>query len=362
MGATGSGTAFNPFTMGAIVALVVSMVLFPAKPQPLVPPMSGMRGHRLLWRGLGVLWLIDGILQGQPAMFTRKFARDNLWPNLGGQPAGYAHLLRWSYGLWQSHLVWANLFAMGLQLAIGWVLLSGYRTRSGRIALLLSIGWGLVVWVFGEGAGSLWAGSPSFLPGSPGSALLYVLGSAFLLVPEHWWTNGVAIVVLRRVIGVLWFVGAALQTAPVYWTAHGNAAILDAQIRLGGSIGLLPFFARGMALHPIIWNAAITLGMLVLGLAWWRDWPGRWTRWVMVGWLVFLWAVGQDFGMVFSGVGTDSNTALVFALLMESAIVSDSTRPIRIFGPGIYRTLPWQRARNQKKVDKGPTRPDRQRA
>ena len=31
------------------------------------------RGYRILWWGLGVLWLIDGLLQAQPPMATSMF-------------------------------------------------------------------------------------------------------------------------------------------------------------------------------------------------------------------------------------------------------------------------------------------------
>ncbi|MDA8066079.1 MAG: hypothetical protein M0031_11390 [Thermaerobacter sp.] len=88
-----------------------------------------------MWRGFGGLWLLDGLLQLQPAMFTAAFVRQVLEPLLPGQPAWLEGLLRGGIGLWSAAPALADGSAAAVQLAIGVLLLvwpeSGPRTGRG---------------------------------------------------------------------------------------------------------------------------------------------------------------------------------------------------------------------------------------
>jgi hypothetical protein len=121
---------------------------------------------------LGCLWILDGALQFQPAMFKASFLSNVIMPNVAGQPAPIAwfitdavHFMRPDIGVW-------NLLFAVTQLAIGVGLL--FR-RTVRPALAFSCVWALGVWALGEGFGGLLTGTASPLMGAPGAVVLYAL-------------------------------------------------------------------------------------------------------------------------------------------------------------------------------------------
>jgi hypothetical protein len=134
--------------------------------QPLV------RSQRVLQIVLGLFWILDAALQFQPFMFSKSFVNTFILANATGQPA----IIRWvmtnvGHFLAPGVTVWNTLFAL-TQLAIGVGLLF---PRTVRPALALSFPYVLGVWVFGEGLGMLFTGSATALTGAPGSVLLYGL-------------------------------------------------------------------------------------------------------------------------------------------------------------------------------------------
>ena len=136
--------------------------------------------RRQLQRSLGVLWLLDGVLQCQPFMFSRQFSRQVLAPAGVGQPTVIATPLHVVTALTAAHPAAANgAFAL-IQILLGLALLT---RRFDRPALVASIGWALSVWFLGEGLGGLATGA-TFLTGAPGAALLYAVIAA-LAWPAH---------------------------------------------------------------------------------------------------------------------------------------------------------------------------------
>jgi hypothetical protein len=134
--------------------------------QPLV------RTQRTLQIVLGLFWILDAALQFQPFMFSKSFVSTFILANAPGQPA----VIHWvitnvGHFLAPGVAVWNTLFAL-TQLAIGIGLL--FR-RTVRPALALSFPYVLGVWVFGEGLGMLFTGSATALTGAPGSVLIYAL-------------------------------------------------------------------------------------------------------------------------------------------------------------------------------------------
>jgi hypothetical protein len=120
---------------------------------------------------LGVLWVIDGVLQLQPASFTAMFADDVLAPNLGGQPVVITPIIDFGVRFFSTNPFVVNLAAAVVQLFIGFVLVLSFKRPLKVFALHLSIAWALIVWVFGEGLGDIFTGNASFYTGAPGSAL-----------------------------------------------------------------------------------------------------------------------------------------------------------------------------------------------
>jgi len=139
----------------------------PAAPLPARRCSVGRRGLQV---ALGVLWLLDGALQLQPALVTDRFAREVLAPAATGQPGWVSwpvlHAAQWI----GAHAVVAGLSFAVVQLAIGAGLLV---RRTVRPALVLSVAWALGVWIVGEGLGGIAGGTASLVTGAPGAALLY---------------------------------------------------------------------------------------------------------------------------------------------------------------------------------------------
>lgn len=277
----------------------------------------------LLWWGLGILWLIDGVLQAQPAMPNNGFAQDVLAPALMGQPSWYIRILGWNIQFWNDHPVGADVAATLLQVWIGLLLLVGMDRFWGRLALWLSIGWGFGIWIFGEGMGGILAGSVTWLSGAPGSVLFYVAGAVLLLLPEDGWTSGRVRKLARRGFGVFWLAAAAAQAWPSagYWQGAGLFRIFFAAAGMPQPSFLSsPIYAMAKAaqLHPMFWNSVFVAVMLVLGVSYLFDRVSAWVLELTVVWLFFSWWMGQDFG-VMGGVGTDPNSSPVLALLLLAA-------------------------------------------
>src|SRR5437016_7421852 len=74
---------------------------------------------RMLQVALGLIWLLDGLLQLQPFMFTKAFVTQVILASADGQPAIIARPLVWAGHLMAPHIaLWNALFA-AIQIAIG---------------------------------------------------------------------------------------------------------------------------------------------------------------------------------------------------------------------------------------------------
>jgi hypothetical protein len=286
------------------------------------------RLRAIWWYGLGGLWIIDALLQAQPSMFTATgLPALVLLPAAQGQPSWIAGPMLWGAELWASHAVAWNAVAVILEALIGCLILVGRRWPAlGRVGLALSIAWALVVWYFGEGLGGLFAGSPTYLTGAPGSALLYALLAGALLLPDTLWSSPRLLTRLRVGVGCLWALGALFQLAPVYWTPLGLASALQTVAMMPLPFGITALDAQlvtSMAAAPIVWNAALLAVMVGLALALLLGRGGKASSmlalaWFALVWLVFVWVVFQGLGMLFSGMTTDPNTPPLWALLLLS--------------------------------------------
>ena len=121
---------------------------------------------------LGLLWLLDGALQFQPAMLTSAFApagdrARRARASRGSSPGRCTRRPASSRTPGRRGLIFGLI-----QLALGAGLL---HRRTARWALAASVGWALAVWYLGEGLGGLFGGGDSLLTGAPGSALMYAV-------------------------------------------------------------------------------------------------------------------------------------------------------------------------------------------
>ena len=259
---------------------------------------------------LGVLWIVDGVLQLQPASFTATFADDILAPNLLGQPAAITSIINFGVQFFNMNPFVANLAAAVLQLFIGFALVLPFKRTLKVFALYLSIAWALIVWVFGEGLGNIFTGNASFYTGAPGSVLLYLILTVFLLYPKKFTAKRLPIVA-----GAVFLFGALLQLLPTFWSASGvesvfSLAASDSIEAIAGPAGMISNLASEA---PVIGNAVLVLLLVVFGgLSLFR--PSRIVA-VSVGvFLILIWWFGQDFGGILTypaSTATDPNSAIV---------------------------------------------------
>ena len=86
---------------------------------------------------------------------------------------------------------YAAAAAVWIQIGIGVWLLTAARGRWSRLGGLASVGWGLIIWVFGEAFAGIFAPGLTWLFGAPGAALLYCVAGALVafgprLPPTGW--------------------------------------------------------------------------------------------------------------------------------------------------------------------------------
>jgi len=122
--------------------------------------------------GLGLIWLLDGVLQFQSFFFSQSFLTGMIAPLALGQPRPIAHSITWAAGVASHHLIQYDTLFGFIQVLIGLGLLFPPTVRP---ALVLSFVWVPIVWWFGEGLGMIPAGMASPLTGAPGAVLLYGL-------------------------------------------------------------------------------------------------------------------------------------------------------------------------------------------
>ena len=145
-------------------------------------------GRRVLRTGFGLLWLFDGILQAQPGMPAGLVPR-GIEPTALSSPSWVQHVVNWGGAAWTSHPVQASTAAVWIQVGLGlWLLAVPHGTLS-RLAGLASVGWGLVVWVYGESFGGLFAPGLTWLTGAPGAVLVYVVAGALIALPARAWLS-----------------------------------------------------------------------------------------------------------------------------------------------------------------------------
>ncbi len=258
----------------------------------------------IIARSLGIFWILDGLLQFQPQMFGAGFVTEVLLPVLNNQPAFLRALVQFGIDLWNINPPVENVLVAFLQIGIGILL---FFPRSGvyfKLGAYVSVVWGAIIWVFGEGVGLLFTGSANFYTGAPGAALFYSLPAVFLLMgaqaKDSWFP---------RIVGWTFILGAALQAQSAFWHVDG---IQDSFLQLPAPLVSL------LAAQPVLGNALLVFLPLALGLLILLR-PSRSVATASLVFLALVWWWGQDFGLlgtVGTGTSTDPNSAPLFALFL----------------------------------------------
>ena len=277
---------------------------------------AGHDGHRWLQLGLAALWLLDAVLQFQPFMFGAGFAR-MLGTAAHGNPVAIAAPVSWMAGLTGQHPVAANMAFGAIQL----LLALGIAWRpTARIALAASVAWALGVWWLGEGLGGVLTPAASPVTGAPGAALLYAL-LAVLLWPA------------RRAPAGDDKPGRDQpgRAAPFpAGRALGPAAARAVWVLLWGGIAWLAVAGAAASGLPAPWPFLLAAGCCLIAAGIMLPAPGvRLTVVLAVITALVMWAAGQDFGGIGSGMATDPGTGPLLALLALAYWPSQPARPAR---------------------------------
>jgi len=294
--------------------------------------------RRVLRIGFGVLWILDGLLQAQPGM-PAGLASQVMAPAAEGSPGWVGHLVNVGTQLWSGSPANVAAGIVWLQLGIGIWLVSVSSPRWSRLAGLVSIGWGLVVWVFGEAFGGILGPTASWLTGAPGAALFYCIAGALLALPIRYWRDPQVGRRILQAAGALLVAGAVLQARPGrgFWqgTLPGQANSRTPG-PLAAAIGSMAQMSQPAPLHDLVGRfagvvaghgfavnlvAVVMLAAAGAGLLTGRRDIIRPLVGAMIGFCLADWVLVQDFG-VFGGLGTDPNSMVPQAIILAAGLLA----------------------------------------
>ena len=271
--------------------------------------------RNIIAKALGAFWILDGLLQFQPLMFGPEFTTDVLEPLFAHQPVFLHVLIQWGIDLWNTNTIITNGNAAMLQIAIGILLFFPLKSDEFKWGAWVSIVWGFIVWICGEGAGDLFTGNATFYTGAPGAVLIYMLLAWLLLNPEKFKLS-----LYPKIAGWLFLFGALLQLQPGFWSSDGvGEAFMTSMMDPVQTVAVIPnAISVAAGLTPVVANLLLTAFLLIIGLAI-LLWPNKITGSIALVFLFFVWWFGQDFGELSTlivGVSTDPNSAPLIALLL----------------------------------------------
>jgi cytochrome oxidase Cu insertion factor (SCO1/SenC/PrrC family) len=217
-----------------------------------------------------------------------------------------------------------------IQVGVGLLLLVARRGRLSQLAGLVSVGWGLVVWVFGEAFGGIFGSGQSWLFGAPGAVLFYVVAGVLIALPERAWVGQRLAKTLLGVLGVFFVAMAILQAWPGrgFWQGQSNpkaaAGSLTSMVRAMSQTpqphalsSVVRSFASFDGQHGWFVNLFIVVALAVLGIA-------LLTRREQVTFValvcssvlcIAVWVLVQDLGFL-GGLGTDPNSMIPTVVLI----------------------------------------------
>jgi cytochrome oxidase Cu insertion factor (SCO1/SenC/PrrC family) len=284
--------------------------------------------RRLLRVGFGLLWVFDGILQAQPKMAV-GLPSQVIEPVAASSPHWVQDLVNWAGTSWSYHPIEAAAAAVWIQVGIGLWLLAAVRGPLSRLAGVASMAWGLVVWVFGESFGGIFAPGLTWLMGAPGAAAVYIVAGALVALPERSWRSPRLGAWLLGGTGLFLAGMAVLQAWPGrgFWQGtSGTLAGMTQQMSTTPQPSFLASVASGFAsftaAHGFAVNLVAVIALALAGLAFvavaaFPSCRPVVLRPAVIAFAVLCvadWVLIEDFGF-FGGLGTDPNSMIPMALL-----------------------------------------------
>ena len=293
------------------------------------------RGRWLLRIGFGLIWILDGILQAQPKM-AGGLASQVIEPIAAASPAWVQHLVNWGGTIWSYHPIQAGAASVWIQVGIGVWLLVAKSGPWSRLAGLASVAWGLVVWVFGESFGGIFAPGLSWLTGAPGAVLIYVVAGALIALPEDAWRSPRLGRLLLGGIGLFFLGMAVLQAWPGrgYWKGHinGQPGTLAGMVQQMSSTSqphflsaLLARFGSFSASNGFAVNLVVVIALAAMGAIFLTGITAarlvRYAVWFGIVFCLADWVLVQDLGFL-GGLGTDPNSMIPWILLFSAGYLA----------------------------------------
>jgi cytochrome oxidase Cu insertion factor (SCO1/SenC/PrrC family) len=286
--------------------------------------------RRLLRVGFGILWIFDGSLQGQASM-PLGMAPQVIEPAAASSPSWVQHLDNAIATIWSYHPIAAPAAAVWIQVGLGAWLLAARRGELSRLAGVASAAWGLVVWIFGEAFGQIFAPGLSWAFGAPGPALFYVLAGLLMALPLPAWSGPRLGKVVLQVMGTFFMGMALLQAWPGrgFWEGgpKGSLSSMASQMSQAPQPHVLASWVASFAAfdsrHGWGVNLFMVIALAATGAAFLNG-RSRVVRWGVAFGVVFglaTWVLVQDLG-VLGGVGTDPNSMIPMALVFTSGYLA----------------------------------------
>jgi cytochrome oxidase Cu insertion factor (SCO1/SenC/PrrC family) len=290
-------------------------------------------GRRVLRIGFGLLWLFDGILQGQPKM-PGGLPSQVIEPAAQASPRWVQDVVNAGGTIWSDHPITVAAASVWIQVGIGLWLLAAPRGRWSRAAGLASVAWGLAVWALGESFGGIFAPGLSWLTGAPGAVLLYCVAGALIALPPRAWGTARTGRLLLAGAGVFFVGMAVLQAWPGrgFWqgSVHGQpgtlAGMIDGMAQtsephvLSAMVSAFGAFdtAHGFAVNLFVVIALAATGAALLSG---RRRPIRAALIAAAVLCLADWVLVQDFGFL-GGLGTDPNSMIPTLLLLAGGYLA----------------------------------------
>ncbi|WP_020375879.1 hypothetical protein [Sulfobacillus thermosulfidooxidans] len=285
-----------------------------------------MMGRSLIKYGISSLWILDGLLQLKPAMFTKSLITQVFLPNLVDQPQWLHPILHWGIHQWAQHMVIANLGAAIIQIVIGIFIALPAPTWE-KTGIGLSLVWSLIVWIWGEGLGMTLTPLANAVSGSPGSVFFYAVFAYLLWRPASDWTQGHILSRIRGILIGLWTSATIWQMRMTFdyvhqlaWSLKMNQTRLPIPLFNTGIQNIITFTSR----YPHLANNLLLMAFTVFTLFWLILPYSRILINLSVLWWLFWWIVGMDFG-IWGALATDPNSAPLWILLIVSSSLAART-------------------------------------
>jgi cytochrome oxidase Cu insertion factor (SCO1/SenC/PrrC family) len=315
----------------------------PASPEP--------AARQLLRISFGLLWILDGVLQGQAAM-PLGLVSQVVQPITSASPSWVQHIVNAGTGVWSYHPVSAAAAAVWIQVGVGLWLLVAPRGNWSRLGGVASAGWAVVVWIFGEAFGGIFAPGLSWLFGAPGAVVFYAIAGILVALPEDAWARPRTGRLVLGGMGAFFLGMALLQAWPGrgFWRggapAGGTPGTLLNMVRQMSATpqpsalqSAVRSFASFDAAHGWAVNLFVVVALGAIGVALLSGRP-RTVRAGMVAGIVLAladWILVQDLGFL-GGVGTDPNSMIPIALLLLAGYVGMVRAPAEAPAPAAPAT------------------------